>query len=314
MHPALSIVLFTTLSGAGYSLLTLLALLAAARHHPEGPGFAIAGCALAMALILGGLAASTRHLTHPERAWRAVSQWRSSWLSREAVAALVTFLPAGVFILAWIGFGELRGIWAFSAVLTALGAVATVVCTGQIYASLRTIPQWHHPLVTPLYLGFGFATGMLWLNAVTWSFGVGPPFAPGLALLLLVAVWGSKAFYWRRIDAADAPGSPGTATGLGPGAIRSLDPPHSQPNYVMREMGFRIGRKHSAKLRRLALVVGLVLPAAATTALHAIDGPLAVSAAWLGAVVGMAGVMIERWLFFAEARHVVMNYYRPEAA
>ena len=39
---------------------------------------------IAYALASGGLIASTFHLGHPERAIKAFTQWRSSWLSREA--------------------------------------------------------------------------------------------------------------------------------------------------------------------------------------------------------------------------------------
>ena len=33
-----------------------------------------------------------------------------------------------------------------------------------------------------------------------------------------------------------------------------------------------------------------------------------------GALAASAGVLVERWLFFAEARHTVMLYYGAEAA
>ncbi len=226
MYPALSVIIFTSFAGAGYGMLFLLGLLAAARHHPADLRFNLACLVLSFALMIVGLLSSTRHLTHPERAWRAFSQWRSSWLSREAVAVALTFIPAGIFALAWLAFVRLDGIWTLFALLSAAGAVVVLACTAQIYASLRSIPEWHDPLVLPLYLAFALATGTLWVNAVTWSFGVSAPFAPVFALITLVLVWGLKLLYWRRIDGLKSETSTASATGLGrPGGVRTFDPP-----------------------------------------------------------------------------------------
>lgn len=313
MHPAFSVVIFTSFAGAGYGMLFLLGLLAAARHHPADLRFNLASLVLTFTLMVVGLLSSTRHLKHPERAWRAFSQWRSSWLSREAVAVVLTFVPAGIFALAWLAFVRLEGIWTLFPLLSALGAVAVVACTAQIYASLRTIPEWHQPLVLPLYLAFALVTGTLWVNAITWSFGVTAPFAPILALIALVVAWGLKLLYWRRIDGLKSETSTASATGLGrPGGVRTFDPPHAGVNYVMTEMGFRIGRRHARKLRRIALALGFLLPALGSLVMVLGSGPLGILAGWLAAAAGLAGVVVERWLFFAEARHVVMNYYRSQ--
>ena len=92
MHPAYSIIFFTTLSGAGYGLLFLLSL----GFLPADRLLGIASLGLSAVLIVVGLMSSTFHLGHPERAMKAFKQWRSSWLSREgicAVAALVVMGP-----------------------------------------------------------------------------------------------------------------------------------------------------------------------------------------------------------------------------
>ena len=126
MHPALSIILFTTLSGLGYGLLALLGIAAAAGIVPPGRWLGIAGLGTALGLVAAGLLSSTFHLGHPERAWRALSQWRSSWLSREGALALATFAPAGAFAVGWIVFRSVSGAWALCGVLAALGAGLTV--------------------------------------------------------------------------------------------------------------------------------------------------------------------------------------------
>src|SRR5262245_66232757 len=110
MHPALSIILFTTSSGAGYGLLMLLGLAAPLGLVPPSANFGFAAIAVAVLLATCGLASSAFHLGRPERAWRAFSQWRSSWLSREAVCSALTFLPAGVFAIGWIFFDTTGGL------------------------------------------------------------------------------------------------------------------------------------------------------------------------------------------------------------
>jgi DMSO reductase anchor subunit len=161
LHPAPSIIAFTTLSGAGYGLLFVLALGSVLGLIPPMRWIGLSGMVLALGLITLGLLCSTFHLGHPERAWRALSQWRSSWLSREGVMALVTYGPALLFAFGWVVLGTTGGLFAPLAVLTAAGAVATVWCTGMIYASLKPVRQWHHPLTAPLYLTFALMIGSL---------------------------------------------------------------------------------------------------------------------------------------------------------
>src|SRR5919108_965000 len=110
MHPALSIVFFTTASGAGFALLILLGLGAPLGLLPSSQSFGFAALAIAVLLAIGGLASSVFHLGRPERAWRALSQWRSSWLSREGVFSVFTFLPVAIFGIGWVFFGTTWGL------------------------------------------------------------------------------------------------------------------------------------------------------------------------------------------------------------
>ncbi len=315
MHPAYSVILFTTVSGAGYGLLFLLCLLGAAGVLPAERWLGFTGFAIAYLLNTAGLLASTYHLGHPERAWRAVSQWRSSWLSREGVTALFTFLPSGLFAVGWVFLEQTGGIWALFGVLGALSALATVYCTGMIYQSLKTIRQWHNDWVTPGYLVLALASGALWLALLTESFGAGRPLylwiaVAGLALALLV-----KLAYWRGIDRERRTLTAGNATGLGRfGRVRQFESPHSQANYVMREMGYQVARKHAVKLRRIAAALTFVVPLVLMALALVGGGWIAVAASLFAVVAVSLGLMIERWLFFAEAQHVVTLFYGAEAA
>jgi DMSO reductase anchor subunit len=314
MHPALSIVFFTTASGAGFALLLLLGLGAPLGLLPANPSFGFAALAIAVLLAAGGLASSAFHLGRPERAWRAFSQWRSSWLSREGVFSVLTFLPAAVFGIGWVFFGATAGLIGLCGIITAVLAATTIYCTGMIYASLKPIYQWRNRWVVPNYFSLGLMGGFLVLDFLVrlWV-----PRPSGLTLLTLIVVllaWWAKEAYWYSIDTTSAPSSIASATLLGSrGKVRMLEPPHTEENYLLKEMGFRVARKHSARLRRIARLCGFGLPALLTLLALLFGGIVGIVAAALAVASAALGLVVERWLFFAEAKHTVILYYGAEA-
>jgi sulfite dehydrogenase (quinone) subunit SoeC len=315
VHPAPSIIFFTTASGAGYGLLFLLGLGAGLGLLPADPWFGFSALLLALGLITLGLLSSTLHLGHPERAWRAISQWRSSWLSREGALALLTYLPALILGLGWVFSEPDPGWFVVPALLAMVGAVATVWCTGMIYASLQPIREWHQPLTAPVYLAFALMSGALLLHLLLALFGLPRLAAGGLALIATVLAFGFKLVYWRTLARAAPLSTPESATGLGHlGLVRMVEPPHTQTNYLLSEMGFVVARRHAQKLRRLALALGLGGGLVLTLLALLTSGAIAGALALLAALAGLAGIALERWLFFAEATHTVMLYYgrRPE--
>jgi DMSO reductase anchor subunit len=311
MHPTGSVIWFTTLSGAGYGLLFLLGLLAGTPLLPDSRWFAFATLALGLSLVTAGLVSSTLHLGHPERAWRAFSQWRSSWLSREGVLSAAGFLPAAVFGVAWVFLGH-RLAWA--GWLMAAFAAATVYATAMIYASLKPIPRWHNPWVTPNYLLLALMTGSLLLRALVALFGLSPGALRMLSAAAILAAAGVKLAYWWHIGRAAPAATAESATGLGAlGRVRLLEAPHTEENYLMKEMGYRIARKHATRLRGIALLFAFVLPLVLTATAPLLSPAIAAFAAVLAAATAMLGVLVERWLFFAEAKHSVILYYGASA-
>jgi DMSO reductase anchor subunit len=266
-------------------------------------------------LIVTGLVSSTAHLGRPERAWRAFSQWRTSWLSREGVLALATVVPAGILALCWTFTGAREPLFSVAAILAIALAVASVYATGMIYQSLATIRAWAHPLVAPIYVALAMATGGTLAVFVLRAFGDLPNGVAeiSIAFNLLAAIL--KYAYWQGIDTEARTYTAGDATGLGRfGAVRVLDQPHTQANFVMREMGYTVARKHAKTLRIIALGLGFVLPTVLTAVSLAAPTPGALILAGI-AVVGMAiGILTERWLFFAEAQHVVTLFYGAQRA
>ncbi len=315
MHPAYSVIIFTTMSGAGFGLLIWLTALALLRRIETTPALGIVGLGLAFALIVGGLVSSTAHLGRPERAWRAFSQWRTSWLSREGVLAVGTFVPAGILALSWVFAGAREPIFSLAAMLAIALALASVYATGMIYQSLTTIRAWSHPLVAPIYVALALATGGTIAAFVLQAFGdmQGGVAETAIAFNLLAAAL--KYAYWQDIDSQDRSLTAGDATGLGRfGTVRVLDPPHTQANFVMREMGYTVARRHARTLRIIALVLGFVLPAVLTTVSLVAPAPGKPILAGFAVISAAIGILTERWLFFAEAQHVVTLFYGSQRA
>jgi len=286
MHPAKSVILFTTLSGLGFGLLVWLGL-----GLPDVTGWvAFVFFVLAYLLAVGGLVSSTFHLGHPERGLKAFSQWRTSWLSREgwaSVTALVVMAAYG----AGLVFFDSR--WPLLGWLGAALSLGTVFTTSMIYTQLKSVPRWHMALTSALFLSLSLAGGALLAGQTRWAI-------PLLILAGLVQV-----AHWARGDSALARSGTtmASATGLTGGTVRAFEPPHTGRNYLLREMVYVVGRKHAAKLRVLAILLMAVVPAICLLL------PFSHLLAALAVLCHLLGVATSRWLFFAEAEHVVGLYY-----
>ena len=287
MHPAPSVIIFTSLSGIGFGLLFFLGLGLPAPTAWAAFVFFV----IAYLLAVGGLLASTFHLGHPERFLKAFSQWRSSWLSREAwlsIAALITmaiygaglvFYGVAIAPLGWIG---------------ALLSIATIYATSMIYAQLKTVPRWNTPLTSLLFVVVALAGGALLSANIN------------AAMMFLLATGVIQVAYWIGGDQAlrKSGTTLGTATGLGKdGEVRAFEPPHTGTNYLLREFVHVVGRKHAAKLRIISLILMIGTP---ILALSLTFNHLTAS---IAVITHVAGVFVSRWLFFAQAEHVVGLYY-----
>jgi len=310
MDPAYSVILFTSSSGAGYGLMIWLAFTRLSGAWALSPMVAVIACLVALALITTGLLSSTFHLGHPERAWRAMSQWRTSWLSREGVFAILTYPAALVFTAGWIWDVVPPTAMTVAASATLILSLVTVISTGMIYACLKTIPRWHNHWVVPVYVVMSIASGGLLFTLALAASGAARQPTLILVMAVLLFSWTIKWAYWRFIDRQEPVSTAGTATGLGHlGTVSQLEAPHTSENYLLKEMGFSIARKHSTKLRRMALNLGLLLPGIMLVLAGVSNGVAQLVLLSVALVLGMAGIVVERWLFFAEARHAVTLFY-----
>ncbi len=302
MNPAYSVIFFTTASGAGYGLLALLGLTAPTLGQSASPAFVLVSMIIALGLITAGLLSSTLHLGHPERAWRALSQWKTSWLSREGVAAILTYPFALAFGLTWSGLYPAPDAIAPLGAITAIMSFITVFTTGKIYASLKTIRAWHQPLTVPVYLFFALSSGAALFLALSAIFMRDAGSVSTVAPVTILALALLKFLYWRAIDQATRDRTMGNATGLGPN-VRQWEVPHTTKNFVQREMGFVVARRHAKRLRALFF---FLLLCAGLLELLAIPMPLV---AVLAFGITFLAAWVERWLFFAEGEHVVTLFY-----
>lgn len=287
MHPAPSVIIFNTFSGLGFGLLFWLGL---GVIVPTGIS-AFIWFTIAYLFAVGGLISSTFHLGHPERAIKAFSQWRTSWLSREGVCAVFALIVMALYGAALV-FLQTR--LAPLGIIGGLAALGVVFTTAMIYAQMKTVPRWRHWTTPAMYLLLSIGGGALLSGQVTIAIGL---LLIGAALQILAWVSGDGRF---KASATSLE----SATGLGHiGKVRAFEPPHTGTNYLMREFIHQVGRKHSRNLRIITIALAFALPVILL---------LLPFTHWLAALAllsHIAGVLTLRWLFFAEAEHVVGLYY-----
>ena len=287
MHPASSVIIFTVLSGFGFGCLFWLGIGAPAVSGVE----AFVYYAIAFALSVGGLISSTFHLGNPQRALRAFTQWQTSWLSREACLAVVALSLTGIHAF-FVIFLNMNIGWL--GLVGSIFCLATVIATAMIYVQLKTVPRWNHFGNVVMFILLSLTGGAIFAG-LNWM------------VPLLIATALSQVIVWIYGDGrfAASGSTIESATQLGKlGQVRLFEAPHSGSNYLLKEMVHIVGRKHAVKLRVIALVLMCLVP---VVLVHIL--PISVISLFIIAAVHIAGVMASRWLFFAEAEHVVGLYY-----
>jgi len=307
MHPTPSIILFTLSSGAGIGLLLLLVLLHGLNLAAPVPlDTRLFAGGLALALIVGGLVASVFHLANPKNAWKAFNRFRTSWLSREGVFSVALMAITVVYLLGISDTGDSQAIGLrIGALLVFALGLATLFSTGMIYASLKPIRQWRNPLVPPIYLLMGLATGGVILTVVERVSGGPTRTTVSATVLALAGAALAKAVYYVWIGRPAGP-TINTATGMTQAQVKLLDAGHSHRTFLTAEFGNTLRRAGSGTWRTVVFVFAFLLPAIGVIALARGAAPAFGVLAILSA---FAGAAVERWLFFVEARHVVNLYH-----
>lgn len=305
MHPALSVIFFTVTSGTGYGLLVLLALSRIGGLLPElTPSQVLATGLFGLALVTAGLLSSTLHLANPKNAWRAFSRWRTSWLSREGILAIL-FYPVSLLwlYLEWTAPGSTAA--TVLSLLSAVIAVSIVLCTAMIYAQLKTIRQWNTAMTPLNYYLLAFAVGSLLLMSIALWQGHPVQLLGFVASVVLLAAAFAKIGYFIWLGKPAGP-TINTALGFTRATVRLLDVGHTAGTFLTREFSVDIDRTRIIWMRILTILFGFVIPLLLLWSNWDDWGFASVALATLSAYLG---VVAERWLFFAEARHVVTLYH-----
>lgn len=310
MHPPFSMIFFTTLAGAAQGLLLALVGIQLGMHWrlvqaPQALFTVGAGVVLVLSAI--GLVAATFHLGRPARAWRSAAMWRTSWLSREVIA-----LPA--FMIAVAAWGTLHWTGASNmavGIVAAALALMLYLCTGMIYAAIKAIKQWATPLTPLNYMMLGLSSGMLLAAAL--SAWLAPQLAPTLSrLTLLLIILGALtrgATLWRNLRLMPTTTTQ-TAIGVRHPRIIQKSQGAMGGSFNTREFFHGQTPQAVAMIRWIAVALGFAIPAIALTTDFWISSATLLTLLF---IVQWAGLLAERWSFFAEGQHPQNLYYKSRS-
>ena len=289
MHPAPSIILFTVLSGFGFGLISIIGLLQFLSVITMFDLIIYSIIGVIFATV--GLVSSFFHLANKKNAIKSLSQWQTSWLSREAIASIFCLL---------IVFGNI--IWAVyqNNYVSEVGVVLfflslfTIFTTSMIYAQLKTVPSWNNALTPAIFVCAALTGGAILLT--------------DYASLVLLLVFGTlQISFWYIADRGfqDKETSVGTALGYNKNEeIRPFDVAHTNRNYLLNEMVYKVARKHSVKIRYISFFMAFVF---LMSLILIFPNNFSVSVSTI--TIHLIGIYFSRWLFFAEAKHSVSFYY-----
>jgi DMSO reductase anchor subunit len=308
MNPAFSVVAFTTLAGAAQGLVVALALAVLARL-PMTPAFLAHGLVVAIVLLGAALAASFLHLGRPERAWRAATMWRTSWLSREVIV-LPTFIA--LVALWWLALAPAAP-RVVTDLLLPLAAIAVAIllwyCTAMIYACLRFIEEWAQPLTVVNFVLLGLASGFVLASALAALADARAFLAvsgPAAVVVTLIA-WATRMAALRRNAAIRHRSTLQSATGIRAARLVQTSMGMSAGSFNTREF---FHRASLLAMRRVRLAV-IVLAFAGPLALMVLAWMTGSAPLWIVAALLQApGLLADRWYFFAQAKHPQNLYYQ----
>lgn len=309
MHPALSVIFFTVVSGAGYGLMAMISL-SLMLNFDGGltPEQTLVAGGIGIFLITIGLLSSSMHLANPKNAWRSMSRFRTSWLSREAVLAIAFYPIAFFWMLNWYFGNTIDQFWPLLlTVLIFAGCAGVNFATGMLYASLKTIPQWHTSLTPANYIMLGFMLGSLILTAIRLYYGLPVDKMLIINLGMIITSGALKVMYFFWVGKPHGP-SINTATGFTRATVRLLDVGHTSGTFLTDEFGYQVARFKLLVLRWVVYIAAFLIPGLFIAYNLEFNSLLVIL------VIAFAGVFIERWLFFAEARHVVTLYHGQQRA
>ena len=307
MYPSKSIIFFTVISGTGYGIFIGLLFNILFIEISYSLNYKLFISLVSFLMIVLGLLSSTLHLGHPERAWRAFSQWKSSWLSREGLVSVITFFPMVLFYYFWIN--NING-YVFLLIILCIFSLLTIFCTGQMYATLKTIPSWNNSLVTPIYIFNGITVGSLFVYSINFYFNYSIFLYEKFIIITIILNLLLKISYWILIRQKTDTNIQ-TAVGIKSKNISFFEGPHTGKNYLTTEMINKSNNKNNNLLRLTFCILTFIIPLYMInqySTLIADQFILKLSMIFVF-ILALVGMIIERYLFFIQSKHVVGLYY-----
>jgi len=310
MKPDSALIYFTVCSGTGYGMIMSLILLYSNNQLNIDYQIKILISSLSFFLIASGFVASTIHLGHPERAWRALSQWRSSWLSREGVVGIITFIPLFLFYFFWI-FSAKIGVTFLLLLITSLFCTTTIYCTAKIYSSLKAIPAWHNSFVPLIYILNSLVLGSIFTFTILFYFEIKIYFLSNFIIIMSLTALFIKLLYWLSIKKTSK-SNIASATGLGTSKKTTFfEGPHTGENYLTSEMFNKINISKKYILRLTFCIFSYITPAYYISQQENFVANQNIISFTLIiiSILALIGMFVERYLFFIESNHTVSLFY-----
>jgi DMSO reductase anchor subunit len=322
MNPAFSVIFLTTLIGVGQGLFVAMVTgqsISALGFLPEQSNqFYVLGSIIVMGFLIAGLIASFFHLGHPERAWRTAAMWRTSWLSREVIVlpllmgAVIVYGFAHHFNFTLKDMGIGNGFNGDLALIIGVCGVAVTfalfICTGMIYACIKFLQEWSHPLTVINFTLFGLCSGFI-LATLLAQYRA-PDFVNlygGCAITLLLSVLVTRVWSLYRNAKLRPKSTMQSAIGIRHNKIQQKSQGFMGGSVNTRDFFHHAGPVFFKSVKWIFLL--LVFPVAI---LLLISGMMQQSIFLLAIAFGLQylGLLAERWFFFAQANHPQNLYYQ----
>jgi DMSO reductase anchor subunit len=308
MNPALSVIFLTTLIGAGQGL--FIAIVSGQPYQSFGTGgFGFIGSVVSLGLLILGLLASFFHLGRPERAWRAATKWKTSWLSREVIV-----LPLAMLIVFIYGLLHWQNDWSESRGIDTIGWLGIVVmlalyiCTGMIYACVKFLQEWSTPWTLVNFTLLGTASGFVLASALSVTLQV-PQSGSFLrwALVLTTVGMATRLFSFYRNSRTKPKSNIQSAIGIKHRHITQRSMGHTGGSFNTRAFFHHCSNALIRNIRLVVIVMVFIVPILLLLLYrYQPDQEML----WAAFGIQFAGLLAERWLFFAQADHPQNLYYQ----
>jgi len=322
MNPAFSVIFLTTLIGVGQGF--FLALYTGESYAiinvlpSQSQDFYVWGSVISVAFLIAGLISSIFHLGHPERAWRAASMWRTSWLSREVIVLPTVIGAVMVYgFVHYIGwdlttFGIKTGVTGDLTLILGLGGVLVTfllfLCTGMIYGCIKFLQEWATPLTVINYTLLGGASGFTF--AALFSAYMAPSlvnFYAGWAIIITLSALITRVASLMRNAKIRHKSSLKTAIGVRDNRIKQTAMGFMGGSFNTREYFHGMSLLFMKSTKWIFLVLVFAVPVILLS--------LAINEANTGLLIAAfvsqyIGLIAERWFFFAQANHPQNLYYQ----